>query len=55
MGDEAVIDDSSSLHYVPNWFVTSDWEHMWYVDSEYCDDDDDDDDYDEENFFEVVQ
>ena len=38
--DEAVIDDSSSLQYVSDWFVTSDWLHMWYVDSEYRDYDD---------------
>ena len=37
MCDEAVIDDSSPLHYVPDWFVISDWVHMWYVDSEYRD------------------
>ena len=46
MCDEAVIDDSSSLQYVCDWFVTSDWVHMWYIDSEYCDYDD------EVNFFE---
>ena len=47
--DKAVRDDSSSLQYVPNWFVTREWAYMRYDDSEYCDDDDDDDD--EYNFF----
>ena len=41
MCDEAMADDPSSLQYVPDWFVTRDWVHMWYVDSEYCDDGED--------------
>ena len=43
-------DDSSSLQYGPDWFVTRKGVVMWYDESEYCDDDDDDDD-DEDNFF----
>ena len=23
--------------YVPDWFIKSDWVHMWYADSEYRD------------------
>ena len=44
-----MVDDSSSLHYVPDWFVTRKWIDMSYDD--YYDDDDhhwDDDDNDEE-------
>ena len=44
-------DDSSSLQFVPDWFVTREGVGMWCDDSEYCDDDDDDDDDDEDNFF----
>ena len=38
-------DDSSSLQFVPDWFVTREGVGMWCDDSEYCDDDD------EDNFF----
>ena len=44
-----MVDDSSSLQYVPDWFVTRKWIDMSYDD--YYDDDDhhwDDDDNDEE-------
>ena len=37
-------DESSSLQFVPDWFVTREGVAMWYDDSEYCDDD-------EDNFF----
>ena len=50
MCERAIEDDPSSLHYVPDWFVTRELVYMRYDDSEYCDDDDDDDD-DEDNFF----
>ena len=43
----AVWGGSSSLQYVPDWFVTREGLYMWYDDSEYCDYDDDD----EDNFF----
>ena len=43
----AVWGGSSSLQYVPDWFVTRERLYMWYDDSEYCDYDDDD----EDNFF----
>ena len=37
-------DESSSLQFVPDWFVTREGVAMWYDDSECCDDD-------EDNFF----
>ena len=49
--DKAVWEDSFSLQYVPDWFVTREGLYMWYDDSEYCDDDDDDDDDDDEDNF----
>ena len=50
MCDDTVRDDSSSLQYFPDWFVTQEQMNMRYDDNEYCGDDDDDDD-DEDNFF----
>ena len=44
--DKAVRDDSSSLQYASDWFVTMEWVYMGYDGSEHCDDDDD-----EDNFF----
>ena len=44
MCDKTLKDDSSSLQYAPDWFVTREGVDMWYDDSEYCDDD-------EDNFF----
>ena len=44
---------SSSMQFVPDWFVISEWMWMWYDD--YYDDDDDGDHQDDENedkFFE---
>ena len=37
--DKAVRGDSSSLQFVPVWFVTREGVHMWY--DNYCDDDGD--------------
>ena len=47
MCDQAVNEDSFSLQFVPDWFVTRDWMWMWYDD--YYDDDGDhwDDDNDD--------
>ena len=42
--------DSRTLLFVPDWFVTREEVGMCYDNSKYCDDDDDDDD-DENNFF----
>ena len=39
MCDKAVKEGSSSLQFVPNWFVTREWMWMWYDD--YYDDDGD--------------
>ena len=44
--DKAVKDGSSSLQFVPNWFITGEWVDMWYDDyyddsGGYWDDDDD--------------
>ena len=38
--DKAVKEDSSSLQFVSDWFVTREWTWMWYDD--YYDDDDGD-------------
>ena len=51
MCEKAVKDDSSSLQYVHDWFVTREWEYMWY-DDYYDDDGDHGDDDDEDRFFE---
>ena len=50
--EKAVKDDSSSLQYVSDWFVTREWVDMCYDD--YYDDDGDywDDDDNEDTFFE---
>ena len=50
--DKAVWEDSSSLQYVPDWFITREWVDMWYDD--YYDDDGGhwNDDNDEDKFFE---
>ena len=32
MCDKAVKEDSSSLEYVPDWFVTREWMWIWYDD-----------------------
>ena len=37
MCDKAVKEDSSSLEYVPDWFVRTEWMWMWY--DHYYDDD----------------
>ena len=51
--EKAVKDDSSSLQFVPDWLIITEWVDMWY--DGYYDDDgvywDDDDDY-EDKFFE---
>ena len=39
MCNETVRDDSFSLQFVPNWFVTQHQVKLWRDDSEYCDDD----------------
>ena len=49
--DEAVWDDSSSLQYVPGWFVTREGLYMWH-DDYYDDDDGGHWDDDEDKFFE---
>ena len=53
MCDKAVKDDSSFLHFVPDWFMIKEWIDMWYDD--YYDDGDghhwdDDGDYWDEDF-----
>ena len=49
--DQAVKDDHSSLHFVPDRLVTREWKCMWYND--YNEDDDDHwDNDDEDKFFE---
>ena len=52
MCDKVVKDDSSSLQYVPDWFVTQQQIDLWHDD--YHDDDGDhwDNDNDEDKFFE---
>ena len=52
MCEKAVKDDSSSLQYVPDWFVTMEWVVIWYDD--YYDDDGDhwDDNDNEDKIFE---
>ena len=32
MFDKSVKGDSSSLQFVPDWFVTREWVDMWYDD-----------------------
>ena len=49
--DKAVKDDSSSLQFVPYWFVTWEGVDMWY-DDYYDDDGGHLDDDDEDKFFE---
>ena len=52
MCDKAVKNDSSSLEYVSDWFVTKEWMWMWY-DDHYDDDGDHwDDDENKDKFFE---
>ena len=46
MCDKAVRDDSSSLQFVPDLFVTQQQVESWCDECEYYDDDDDDDDDD---------
>ena len=41
----AIKDDSSSMQFVPDWFVTSEWMWIWY--DNYYDDDDGDHQEDE--------
>ena len=50
MCEKAVKEDSSSLQYVPDWFVTREWADMWY--DEYYDDDGDHWDDDKDKIFE---
>ena len=49
--DQAVKDNSSSLQFVPDWFVTRECMWMWY--DYYCDEDGDhwDNDDDKDKFF----
>ena len=53
MCDQAIKEDSSSLQFIPDWFVTRKWVWMWCND--YYDGDgdhwDNDDDDDEDKFF----
>ena len=51
MCDQAVKYDSSSLQFVPDWFVTREGLHMWYDDYYYDDGDHWDNDDDEDKFF----
>ena len=48
--DKAIKDDSSSLQYVPDWFVRREGIYMWYDDyyddnGDHCDDDDNEDNF----------
>ena len=52
MSDQAVKEDSSSLQFVTDWFVTREWMWMWYDDYYYDDGDHWDNDDDEHKFFE---
>ena len=51
MCDQAVKYHSSSLQFVPDWFVTREWVDMWY-DDYYDDDGGHWDDDDEDKLFE---
>ena len=50
MCDKTVKNNSSSLQFVPDWFVRREWMWMWYDD--YYDDDGDHLNNDEDKFFE---
>ena len=50
MCDQAVKEDSYSLQFVPDWFLTRECMWMWY-DDHYDDGGHWDDDNDEDNFF----
>ena len=39
MCEKAVMDDPSSLHFVPDWFVTQQQLKIWHDDNVYCNDD----------------
>ena len=39
MCDKAVSDDSFSLRFVSDWFVTQEQIEIWHDDDDYCDDD----------------
>ena len=51
MCDKAIKEDSSTLQFIPDWFVTRKWMGMWCDD--YCDGDGDhwNNDDDEDKFF----
>ena len=51
MFDKSVKGDSSSLQFVPDWFVTREWVDMWY-DDYYNDGGDHQDDDHEDKLFE---
>ena len=50
--DKAVRDDSSSLQFVPDWFVTREGVDMWHDDNYDNDSDHWDNDNNEDKFFE---
>ena len=43
MFEKVVKNDPSSLQYVPDWFVTGEWESMWYNKSDCWADDENND------------